>query len=387
MRETCRGRGQVRIVYNAMVLKEPYSGVEIIVHQMADAFSRYGTLPICACLPRKHRPVSETVRLKLYPAADWASRSRLMRILWEQTVLPVFLARTHATLLHAPAYVSPVLSPVPVVLTIHDLYVMTHPQFCRHRNRAHYNLFIPRSIHRASAIITFSEYMRRTIETRFPEAEDRIVVVPPGLTPGLARCEDFNRLQTLRQKYKLPSFFLLFVGDMSRRKNLQGLISAFAIVQAERPDLHLILAGAATPETAAEVDSIVRSYGIGHRVRRIGYVESENLATLYSLAQAFVFPSHDEGFGLPPLEAMACGCPVVCSGGAPVENCGEAAVSCDPRDVTSIAGGVSMLLDNPSIRKEKVRLGYEAAARFTWEGAVRRTESVSRAVGEGRMGL
>ena len=368
------------VFYNAMVLREPYSGVEVTVHQLACALAEYGTQPLCACVPASHRPIPAAPHVRIRQTCASVSRSRLLRILWEQTALPVILRRARAPLLHAPAYVAPMLSPCPVVLTIHDLHVMTHPQFCRKRNRMHYNLLIPPSVCKAAAIIAFSPYTKRTVLNRFPSAQNRTVVIPPGLSPTLVRCNDYSVLQAVRLRYALPSSFLLFVGDLTSRKNILGLISAFAIVQGERPDLHLVLAGAADSGTGAAIDLAIRKHGLRHRVSRIGYVVAEDLPVLYSLAQAFVFPSHDEGFGLPPLEAMACGCPVVCSGGAAVENCGQAAVTCDPRDRASIASAVSLLLDHPDFRREKIEAGYKKAAEFSWEKAARATESVYRAV-------
>ena len=367
-------------VYNAMVLREPYSGVEVTVHQLACALAEFGTMPMCVCVPEGHRAIPQAPHLRLRQSSGWVSRSRVFRITWEQTVLPVLLRRRRAPLLHAPAYVAPLLAPCPVVLTIHDLHVMTHPQFCRKRNRFHYSIMIPPSVRKAAAVIAFSAYTRQVVIERFPSAQGRIVVIPPGLSPTLVRCADYSRLQAVRQRYTLPSSFLLFVGDLTSRKNILGLISAFAIVQGERPDLHLVLAGAADSATAAAIDQAIRKNGVRHRVSRIGYVQADDLPVLYSLAQAFVFPSHDEGFGLPPLEAMACGCPVVCSGGAAVENCGSAAVTCDPRDRASIASAVSLLLDHPDFRKEKIEAGYKKAAEFSWEKAARATEAVYRSV-------
>ena len=367
------------VFYNAMVLREPYSGVEVTVHQLACALAQYGTTPLTVCTPTKHRPIPESQHLRLR-TSHLFSRARLLRILWEQTVLPALLYRHHATLLHAPAYVAPLAAPCPVVLTIHDLHVMTHPQFCSTRNRLHYSLMIPPSVRKAAAIIVFSPYTRRLVLGRFPEAKDRTVVIPPGLPPTLTRCAESVRLRAARQRYKLPSSFLLFVGDLSSRKNILGLVSAFALVQGEHPDLHLVLAGASDPATDAALDQAICQRGVNHRVTRTGYVADEDLPALYSLADAFVFPSHDEGFGLPPLEAMACGCPVVCSGGAPVENCGDAALACDPSDSASIARAVSLLLDRPDIRKDKVEAGFRKAAEFTWEKAARQTEAVYRAV-------
>ncbi len=368
------------VYYNAMVLREPYSGVEVVVHQWACALAEYSTMPLCACVPEGHRTIPENPHMRLRRTTGCVSRSRALRIVWEQTALPLILRSARAPLLHAPAYVAPLLAPCPVVLTVHDLHVMTHPHFCRAPNRLHYGLMIPPSVRKAAAIITLSPYTRRTVLERFPEARSRIVVIPPGLSPSLVRCAEDTRLQAVRQRHALPSSFLLFVGDLSSRKNILVLITAFAIVQREHTDLHLVLAGASDSATAAAIDRAIHDNGVQHRVSRTGYVQAEELPVLYSLALAFVFPSHDEGFGLPPLEAMACGCPVVCSGGAAVENCGGAAVTCDPRDPASIADAVGLLLTQPAFRREKIEAGYRKAAGFSWEKAARATEAVYRAV-------
>jgi len=367
------------IIYNGMVLKEPYSGVEVTVHQLAVALAKYGTLPVELFLPQEHRPIPKANHITLnYPCK--AFHSRIIRILWEQLVLPFVIAGRGAGVLHAPAYVAPLFSPCPVVLTIHDLHVMTHPQFCTKSNRLHYSMMIPSSVHRAAAIIAFSTYTERMIQNRFPMAANKITVIPPGISPNFKRHSNYADIERIRIKYKLPPTFLLFVGDLTYRKNIMGLISAFAIVQAERPDLHMVLAGAADHSTATAIDRHIHKIGISHRASRIGYVENLDLPILYSMAQAFVFPSHDEGFGLPPLEAMACGCPVVCSGGASVEICGEAAVPCDPRDRSSIASAVSLLLDHPAYRHEKTDAGYKKASEFTWKKAALQTEAVYKKV-------
>jgi glycosyltransferase involved in cell wall biosynthesis len=364
-----------RIFYNAMILKEPYSGVEVTVHQLAAALTEHGTLPMEICLPSNHRPIPESEHVKLNYVSATAP-SRILRILWEQLVLPFKLASNKAQLLHSPAYVATLVAPCPVVLTIHDLHVMTHPQFCTKRNRLHYSIMVPLSIRKATAIITFSTYTKLIIQNRFPDAANKITVIPPGISPIFKRNEKYADIQQIRHKYKLPPSFLLFVGDLTYRKNILGLISAFAIVQAERPDMHLILAGAADQSTATALDKQIRKLGLTHRISRVGYVDIPDLPILYSMAQAFVFPSHDEGFGLPPLEAMACGCPVVCSGGASVEICGDAAVTCDSLDRSSIASAVSLLLDHPQYRAEKIVAGYKKAGEFTWQKSALATEAV-----------
>ena len=366
------------VFYDAMVLREPYSGVEVTVHQLACGLAEHGSLPLCVCAPASHRPLPAAPHLRLRTAR--IGSTRLARILWEQTVLPVILRRSRAPLLHAPAYVAPLAAPCPTVLTVHDLHALTHPEFCSRLNRLHYSALVPPSIRQAAAVIVFSQHTRRIVADRFPSARDRLVVIPPGLSPALTPCADGARLQAVRERYALPPDFLLFVGDLTRRKNILGLIRAHAILQAKRPDLHLVLAGAAEPAATAAIDEAAQGQSIRHRVCRIGYVADEDLSALYSLAQALVFPSHDEGFGLPPLEAMACGCPVVCSGGAPLENCGDAAVACDPDSPASIAEAAGLLLDQPDFRKKKIERGQKTAAAFTWERAARQTEAVYRAI-------
>ena len=372
------------IFYDAMVLREPYSGVEVTVHALAEALSRFGTSSMTCCAPRGYRPIPTrpgVPAFRMYTAPRLTGESRFLRILWEQTVLPVLLSRRRATLLHAPAYVSPLLAPCPTVLTVHDLHVLTHPQFCSWSNRLHYRLLLPPSLRKASAVIVFSEYTRRIVADVFPAAAGKLRVIPPGINDCFRRVTDPARLQRTQRKYGLPASFLLFVGDLSVRKNLTGLIRAFAIVQGERPDLHLVLAGAPDRASASLLDAEIKRPGIRHRVCRTGYVAQTDLPVLYSLASAFVFPSHEEGFGLPPLEAMSCGCPVACSGGAPLEICGDAAVACSPDDSLSIASAVRRLLDNPDFRSRQIERGYRTASAFTWEKAVRATEDVYREAG------
>jgi len=366
------------IIYNAMVLREPYSGVEVTTHQLLCALARHGSLPLRAYVPKGCRPVPQSPRVELRTPP--AARPRLLRILWEQACLPALLRQSKAPLLHAPAYVAPLAAPCPTVLTVHDLHALTHPQFCTPANRLHYALLMPPAIRRAAAIIVFSEHTRRTLLSRFPETAPRIAVIPPGLSPSFIRCTDTAHLRSVKMKYALPDDFLLFVGDLSARKNLDGILAAFAQVRKRYPDIRLVLAGASSPTTTAALRHTLQRLGIMDGVHFTGYVEQPDLPILYSLAQVFVFPSHDEGFGLPPLEAMACGCPVICSGGAAVENCAAAALTCDPCDPATIAAAAERLLGDTPARRAAVSAGHTTAARFTWEHAARATETVYRDV-------
>jgi glycosyltransferase involved in cell wall biosynthesis len=355
---------QPRIAFNAALLREPYSGVEVLLHETACALARHGSLPYRVYAPaRGVRPIPENDRLQVRAVAP--HRARLGRILWEQFVLPGLAARDGAHLLHAPAYVAPLAARLPLVLTVHDLHVFSHPQFCRAANRLHYRLLLPLSIRRAAAIVVYSDHVRQSVRRRFPAAESRLHVIPPGVPASLAGAPD-NRREPASLVASLPARFLLFVGDLMPRKNLPGLLAAFALLRPIHPDLHLVVAGAGRPGTGAE------------RVRWLGYVPPDALPRLYAKAEALIFPSFDEGFGLPALEAMSAGCPVVCSPGGAAEVCGPAALLCDPHAPTSIAAATAELLADPSRRTTCVAAGRVRAAQFRWDESVRRLEALYR---------
>jgi glycosyltransferase involved in cell wall biosynthesis len=361
---------QPRVALDAALLREPYSGVEVLIHETACALARHGTLPYVVYTPAVGtRPLPAFDRMQVRAVAP--NQPRLRRILWEQFVLPRLAARDGAQVLHAPAYVAPVAARMPVVLTIHDLHVFTHPQFCTPANRLHYRLLLPLSIRRAAAIVVCSDHVRRIVAQRFPAAAAKIHLIPPGLPSSAAAIVDRDprpAAAATEGAPVLPARFLLFVGDLAPRKNLPGVLAAFARIRNEYPDMNLLVAGAGRAGPAAD------------GVRWLGYVPPADLPSLYARAEALVFPSFDEGFGLPALEAMAAGCPVVCTPGGAAEVCGEAAQPCDPRDPASIAAAVRALLADPARRAACVAAGRRRAAQFQWEDTVRQLEDLYRSL-------
>jgi glycosyltransferase involved in cell wall biosynthesis len=365
------------VFFNAMILREPYSGVEITVHQTLRALAEHGSLPLCACLPATHRPIPPAKHVRLL-TSPFAGKSRLLRILWEQTALPVLLRRRRAPLLHAPAYVAPLLAPCPTVLTVHDLHVFTHPCFCGAGNRIHYRMLMPRSIRRATRIIAFSEHTRDNIIARFPEITTKLTVVPPGIQPDLKPCSDPSRLKAVKSLYGLTDPFLLFVGDLTGRKNIVGIIRAFSAVREKHPGLHMTLAGHCDKRMARSVTAAAAEAGVAGQLNLPGYIAPDDLAALYSLAVLLVFPSHDEGFGLPPLEAMTCGCPVVCARGPVSAMHGPAVTACEADDPASIADACCRLLEDPRRREAQVCAGRQHAAAFSWKNAAVALETLYR---------
>jgi len=361
-----------RFAYDALILRKAYSGVENTVSGFLAAWAEHGTEPLRVYAPaRTPQPLPVSPRIERC-AARFPPSSRLARIVWEHVRLPQRLRRDRAALLHAPAYIAPFAAPCPVVLTVHDLHVFTHPECCTFENRLYYRLFLPRSIRRAAAIIVYSEHVRRGVAARYPACAGRVAVIPPGVDPDLAPVADPGRLAAARAAWRLPPRFFLFVGDLAPRKNLARLIEAFARVAADRPDAHLVIAGAAG-RNRVPVDALRARWGVRSRVHLPGYVPRADLPALYTLAEALAYPSLDEGFGLPALEALACGCPVVCGPGGAAEICGTVATSCDPLDVGSIARALAAQLDHPVPRAARAEAGFARLARFSWRACVAAT--------------
>lgn len=368
------------VAYNAMALCEPVSGVAVTMRGIIGALATSATQRMLVYAPRPQADKLPTGKcLQIHPAG-WPWRSRALRILWEQACLPMHLRADGVHLLHAPAYVAPLAAPCPFILTVHDLHVFTHPQFCTLANRLHYRLLLPPSIQRAAAIIVFSEHVRHTLCARFPGAAAKTVVIPPGLDPAMRPTTSVAAQAAVRQQYGLPDNYLLFVGDLAPRKNLPRLLAAFRESLRAQPDLNLLLVGRALHGHTG-LDQAVSDLGLQKRVRRLGYVSQAHLPTLYTLAAALVYPSYDEGFGLPALEAMACGCPVVTSAhGGPQEVCGDAATYCEAEDTCSIVQAMQAIFAAPDERRRKIAVGLQRASTFTWARAAVSTENLYRKI-------
>jgi glycosyltransferase involved in cell wall biosynthesis len=367
-----------RIAFNAALLREPYSGVEVTIHETACALAAHGNLAYTLYLPHAgSRPIPARAQVRLRPVVP--DQTRLRRILWEQLTLPALLCREPAAVLHAPAYVAPLLAPCPVVLTVHDLHVFTHPHFCTASNRLHYRLLLPLALRRAAAIVTYSEYVRQTIIKRFPATAPRLHLIPPGLAARFQQPLTEAACAAVRTRWQLPPRYLLFVGDLVPRKNLIGVRAAFAALHAHDRSLALVIAGAAQAQTRPR-DAITDEIALG-------YVPVEDLPALYNMAEALLFPSFDEGFGLPALEAMACGCPVIGSTGGLAELCGNAALVCDPARPATITAAAQALLRDPALRRTLVANGRQRATQFSWTRAVTALEALYQHVAASRANL
>ena len=247
----------------------------------------------------------------------------------------------------------------PVVLTIHDVGFVYFPENYTKARLRFLRRVIPYSLRKAERIVAVSANTKKDLITKFGVPEAKIDVVPNPVNERFGRVVDSQRLLEVRAKYDLPKRYILYVGHLEPRKNLDRLIKAYLAVHGKQPDIpHLVILGKESFGVEAMMKDVKES-DIGHKVRFTGYVDEGDLEAAYSMAEMLAFPSLFEGFGVPVLEAMACGIPVLTSNTTSLpEVAGDAALLVDPQDIDSIAEGLLELLNNESLRQRLVERGF-----------------------------
>ncbi|MSR05443.1 MAG: glycosyltransferase family 1 protein [Gemmatimonadetes bacterium] len=284
---------------------------------------------------------------------------------------PVGVARAAraagADLLHLPVPVGPLAGGFPFVVTIHDLAVLTFPQYFRPWFRNVARVMLPRVARAARAVLTVSEASKRELVEHLGLSPERVVVTPNGVDPEF-QPEDPEgpRAREVRGRLNLPASFILCVGTVEPRKNLPRVFEALAVLRRQAGDVRLIHAG---PDGWLHRDThaAVARHGLTGAVTFLGRVPRTDLPVLYSLARLLAYPSVCEGFGFPVLEAMACGCPVLTADRSSLpEVAGDAAVLVDPYSVTAIAEGMTRLWHDEALRARLALLGRARARRYVW---------------------
>ncbi len=293
----------------------------------------------------------------------------------EHFSIPFKLHRLGVDLFHSPHYVLPLLARTPAVVTIHDCIHLRFPEYLPSRMAWRYARFmLGHAIRRSASILTVSQASRADILRFYPDADpERILVVPNAIDPALLEEPGQEETARIRERYQIRGRFLLYAGNIKPHKNLERLIAAFGKLkhQSGMEDLKLLIIGDEISRYGA-LRRGVEAAGVRQDVRFFGFVPDRTLAGLYRLASVFVFPSLYEGFGLPPLEAMACGTPVVTSRISSLpEVAGDAALLVDPYSVDDIARGIAKVLEQPELAADLVRRGHVQAQRYSWERSVR----------------
>jgi len=291
--------------------------------------------------------------------------------------IPRALAGLRAGLLHVN-YHAPFWIKTPYVVMIHDVSYRARPRFTSPRNFALQNILGWLTALRASAVTTPSHFSRREVARLYPWLRDRIVV-----TPNAVKSAFYPRppaeVEQVKRALDISAPYLLFVGTPQPRKNVARVIEAFLAATREGEHVQLVIAGKSTPTLERLRRAHQAAFASG-RVVATGYVSDDDLACLYSGCIALVFPSLYEGFGIPVLEAMACGAPVITSNTTALpEAAGEAALLVDPEDTAAIAAAMRRMLDEPELRAALRARGFAHVKRFTWARTARATAEAYQA--------
>lgn len=290
---------------------------------------------------------------------------------------------------HTSDWSHPPLQAAARVTTVHDLGPVLHPEWYAPEVTAHHARHNKQTCQLSNAVVAISEYTRNSFLERYDVDGDRVVVVPNGVDPLFAPASA-GLTQETRERFELEAPYLLYVGTRERRKNLAGLVDIFARLADEHPELKLAIVGArpwaeakrvhgSEAWTDREVEERIKATGLQERVRILGALPLADLIALYTGAEVFVFPTLFEGFGLPVLEAMACGCPVVASAVTSLpEVVGDAGLLAAPQDPDAFAGAVSSILNDSHFRAELVSRGQVRAKAFTWANTAEATAEVYR---------
>ena len=312
-------------------------------------------------------------KLRYIPLSDrWAT------MLWYRfnLPLPVDLFTGRADLFHGPSFTLPP-SFTPSLLTVHDLSFLRYPRGAHPALLAWLTKAVPRSLRRARHILADSESSRDDLIELMDIPSKQITVIGAGVEERFRPVTDESALARVRAHYQLPNHFILCVGTLEPRKNLTGLIAAFnqlASAASHSPvaDLHLVIAGG-KGWLYDDIFAAAEASPAQERIHFAGFVDDGDLPTLYSLASLFAFPSHYEGFGIPVLEAMACGTPVVCADNSSLpEVAGEAAILVEATDTDALAEAMHRLLVDVLLRETLIERGLAQAKKFTWERAAQR---------------
>jgi len=337
-------------------------------------------------------PGDERSLSDLPPNFRTATYSRSDESHLDHVLFPWYLRSLKPDLVHISLNRVPLLMIRPYVVTVHDLSILFFvPDHSKLRIQLR-RFRLRRGLERASHVIAVSDTTRRDVEYSMGVAAQRISRVYNAPDPGFTECADAEaeeKRRLIMERYQIQYPFLLYAGNIRRHKNIPRLVEAFAVVRAElgsHPvyrDLHLIIIGDTLSQHPAVRQTVIRTRG-EQRVRFLGFVPFETLRCFYQSAAAFVFPSRYEGFGLPPLEAMACGAPVVTSNASSLpEIVGDAAILVNPENVFDIAHGIKDALVDTALRAELIRRGREQASRYSWARTAKQVlEIYQEAAGE-----
>jgi glycosyltransferase involved in cell wall biosynthesis len=377
----------MRVAINALGLHERSTGVGRYSHHLLAALGRVdGVNDYLLLSPYDDKALPDapsSFAMERTPvSALGRGNEHMARALFEQRDFPAAARRAGAKLLHVPYFAPPLRAGgIPLVVTIADVLALRWPQYRGAPAAQAYALLCARAARRADAIIAFSEHGRSEISALVDIPAERVYVIPPATDPRFRQADPAAQVAA-REKYGLGERFLLHVGGLDARQNLELLIGAFAAVYNEigDPDLSLFIAGdpqrLGSSALYPDWRPLAATFGVIDRIQ-CAWIAEEDMPAIYSACSCFVFPSLYEGFGLTPLEAMACGAPVVCSNvGAVAEAVGIAGVQVDPTDVDRVSSAIVRVLSSRELAGDLRRRGLAHVRRFAWDRTAAETSAL-----------
>ncbi|HDS30092.1 MAG TPA: glycosyltransferase family 1 protein, partial [Firmicutes bacterium] len=320
----------------------------------------------------KRHPEAVDLRL-IWPRDKKPFRRTFERLVWEQYYFVNAAYRQEVDLIHSPCFSVPRFTGIPKVVTAHDLIILKNPGLMPPGSRWYFAKWIPYTYKHADHIIAVSKTTRDDLVQILGLNPDKITVIYHGLKPGFRRSTDPDDINRIQYKYHAQGQFFLMVGSFEPRKNIHHAIDAFSRLAKKNKKLKLLLVGNDNPYQA-QMRALAKELGVGEQVLFPGYVSDLELATLYSLAVALVFPSAAEGFGLPLLEAMSTGCAIIASDLKVFhEIAGDAAVYVPVGDPTALSEAMAKVLEDSVFRSDLFRRGLSRTLKFDWEHAAEET--------------
>lgn len=350
-----------------MVRPHAMHGIARYVYELVEWFSRFET---------KHQFFLLVLEDSPFLERSWPDfiHCTVLQSPWisfrEQWNLPSLLKKLRIDLFHAPSFVAPLFCPCKMVMTIHDLNHIVLPQFYTPLHQFYYGTVVNRSIKRSEFLLTVSEFSKCEIASKLKVSHDKIQVTYNGVSEHYTYVEDKEWLRYVRELYELPETFLFCLANNKPHKNVHQLVRAYAF---SKVDIPLVLAGPPN----ADLIRLADYYGKKHRIFFVRFIEEEHLPAVYSLCHLFLYPSSYEGFGLPPLEALACGAPVIVANSSSLpEVVQDNAVFMNPFDMQDIAGTLRTVLRQLESGNRYREKGIAHARQFSWKTMAENTLKV-----------
>lgn len=262
----------------------------------------------------------------------------------------------------------------PSAVIIYDLSYIFLPEYSDEQNRRFLTKFVPRSIAKSQLVITISENSKKEIVEHYGVDPSKVIIAMPAIDPDFFKPATPALIESTRKKFKLPKQYILYVGTLEPRKNIVGLLASYtALPEAVKKDCPLVLAGGKGWKDDQIGKQLTAALEAKENIIQTGYFDEEDLPGLYSGATVFAYPSHYEGFGMPPLEAMACGTPVVTSNNSSLpEVVGDAAVTVTATDTAALTAALAKVIGDPKLAAKMRANGLKQAAKFRWEDGAQR---------------